>query len=101
MDHKSGNPVAGTAGPPSDIAGETNIPALQPENQNVKFPPRSRSARKHIGAQQSVYSGQDRLGIVQQIAVGWRAFGRRGQSLGVFETRSEAIDAIGKSLRGE
>src|SRR5262245_54044245 len=92
--------VAGSA--PATVVGKTNpssdaLPQPQPKS---KFSPSSRSGRKALGAPQSLYDGRDRLGIVQQIESGWRAFDRRGRSLGTFESRAEAIDAIGKSLRG-
>jgi len=92
----------GHSGAVADRAeAKTNAPALLHETPARQLSPqRSRSALKHMGAPQSLYSGRERLGVVQQIASGWRAFNRRGQSLGTFPTRSEAIDAIGKSLRG-
>src|SRR5262245_58137467 len=70
-----------------------------PQQTSNESPPRSR-ARKHLGTAQSLYSGQDRLGHVQDLSNrGWRAFGRRGQPLGLYETRAEAIAAVGKALR--
>src|SRR5262249_8207701 len=92
----------GHSGAVADRASaKTNAPALSQATPSSQLSPqRSRSARKHLGTAQSLYSGRERLGTVQQIAAGWRAFNRRGESLGVFPTRSEAIDAIGRALRG-
>src|SRR5262249_32538653 len=98
----------GVRGPPganrqtdADIEQGTGTAAQYPDQTSpVKFPQRSRSASKHLGAPQALYDGRDRLGVVQQIAAGWRAFNRRGDSLGVFPSRSEAIDAISQALRG-
>src|SRR5262245_40060646 len=81
-------------------ATNSNSDALPHPPPKSKFSPRSSSARKALAAPQSLYSGRDRLGTIEQIADGWRAFDRAGRSLGVFDSRSEAIAAIGKRLRG-
>ena len=98
----------GVRGPPganrqtdADIGQGNGTPAQYPDQTSpVKFPQRSRSAAKHLGAPQALYDGRNRLGIVQQIASGWRAFNRRGDSLGVFPSKQEAIDSIARALRG-
>jgi hypothetical protein len=97
MTQERGDPAEGHLGRVAGSAKETKASQHYPDQS---FPVKSSAPRKHTGAPQMLYSGRERLGTVQQIAAGWRAFNRRNQSLGVFPTRSEAIDAIGKSLRG-
>src|SRR5262245_1586143 len=100
MDHKRGNPAGASGGESGSASAENEHSQhyrTSPSSSN-SLPQPSRS-RKHIGTAQSLYSGQDRLGHVLQLTTGWRAFGRRGQPLGLFPNRAEAIDAIGKALR--
>jgi hypothetical protein len=80
-----------------DVPGAAALRAIG--DTGPKAEPR---ARKGSHAAQSIYSGRDRLGHVEQSILGeWRAFDRRGKPLGVFENRSEAIAAIGRSLQGQ
>lgn len=47
----------------------------------------------------SVYDGQKPLGRLIFLGATWRAEGPDGKSLGVFESRAEARDAISEALR--
>jgi len=79
---------------------EANAPLDRPAPPVKSFPQRSARERKGLRAAQSIYSGRDRLGHVEQRANGRHSFNRLGKSLGIHASRAEAIDAIGKALRG-
>ena len=51
-----------------------------------------------FSARRSVYSGQERLGDVEQRGRDFIARDRRGKSIGTFDTMIEAVNAIGKAV---
>src|SRR5262245_66196998 len=80
---------------PAKNPNSDGLPHQKPQRQ---IPQRSR--RAVLAARQALYDGRDVLGSVEQRLLGWAAFDRQQRPLGVYETRSEAIGAVSRSLRG-
>jgi hypothetical protein len=53
--------------------------------------------RKTLPSRRAIYDGRERLGDIEQCGTEFVARDRRGKSIGVFDTASEAINAIAKA----
>jgi hypothetical protein len=72
---------------------------IQPHSSKSKPAPRRNPPQATAAAvpHRALYDGRDRLGEIAQNGQEYRAYGRRGQPLGMFDTAQEAAEAIAEA----
>ena len=79
---------------------QDSIFALVPEQKPLKRRKRNLKRSRPASDRLSIYDGRLRLGAIQDVAKGVRAFDSAGAVIGIFPTRLEAARAIGRRTDG-